>query len=543
MTRSLTSLTLALALALTAAARLEAQAPASADIATAPVEVDGAVLFNVRGVSSYPAAERARVIRDRIVEAAADHSVAIDSLRLDSRPNAIVIMAGDRAILPVVEADANLEDVTTAELAQAHLIRVREAIAGYRAARTARALRQSAVRTIVATVLLLVAMGVLVWVGRRLDALLERRLQAHVHTVGIQSFELMRGERIWAAIRGIVGGLRTLVLLALALIYAGTVLAAWPWTRRLSTDVASFALAPVEVIGGGIVENLPSLIFLAVLFVLTRVALKLIRLFFEAVERGGVRLEGFDPDWAQPTYKIVRVAVVAFGLVVAYPYIPGSQSAAFKGVSLFIGIVFSLGSSSAVSNIIAGYMMTYRRAFKVGDRVKIGQAVGDVIEMRLQVTHVRSLKNEEIVIPNSQILAGEVLNYSSLAASHGLILHTEVGIGYETPWRQVEAMLLAAAARTPGLSETPPFVRLMGLGDFAVTYELNVHCANVREMYQLYTLLHRNILDVFNEYGVQIMTPAYENDPAEPKIVPPAQWYAAPAASGQSVLAGSGSDR
>jgi small-conductance mechanosensitive channel len=199
-------------------------------------------------------------------------------------------------------------------------------------------------------------------------------------------------------------------------------------------------------------------------------------------------------------------------------------------VSLFIGIVFSLGSSSAVSNIIAGYMMTYRRAFRVGDRIRIGAAEGDVMEMRLQVTHLRSIKNEEIIVPNSQILAGEVLNYSSLSRQHGLILHTKVGIGYKTPWRQVEAMLLAAADRTPGLSREPrAFVLVKELGDFAVNYELNAYCGDAHLMNRLYAELHRQILDVFNEYGVQIMTPAYEGDPDEPKVVRPADWYAAPA--------------
>jgi small-conductance mechanosensitive channel len=170
--------------------------------------------------------------------------------------------------------------------------------------------------------------------------------------------------------------------------------------------------------------------------------------------------------------------------------------------------------------VIAGYMMTYRRAFRVGDRVKIGDAVGDVIETRLQVTHLRSYKNEEIVIPNSQILAGEVLNYSSLAREHGLILHTEVGIGYDTSWRDVEAMLLAAARRTSGLGSIPAaFVLVKRLGDFAVTYELNAPCGDVKAMNILYTALHHNVLDVFNEHGIQIMTPAYEGDPAEPKVV------------------------
>ena len=212
------------------------------------------------------------------------------------------------------------------------------------------------------------------------------------------------------------------------------------------------------------------------------------------------------------------------------PYLPGSGSEAFKGVSLFAGVVFSLGSSGVISNIMAGYSLTYRRAYKVGDWVQIGDTIGHVETIRLQVTHVRSPKNEEVIIPNSLILNNSVTNYSSLARKRGLILHTTVGIGYETPWRQVEAMLLVAAERTPGLlREPPPFVLHRTLGDFCVNYELNVYCDRPSEQMPLYTELHRNILDVFNEHGVQIMTPAYEGDPAEPKVVPKDKWFESPA--------------
>jgi small-conductance mechanosensitive channel len=222
--------------------------------------------------------------------------------------------------------------------------------------------------------------------------------------------------------------------------------------------------------------------------------------------------------------------VIGFAIVVGYPYIPGSDSAAFKGLSLFFGVVFSLGSSSAIANTIAGYSLTYRRAFRVGDRVKIGDVFGDVTEIRLQVTHVRTPKNEEVVVPNSTILNQEVTNYSALARTRGLILHTTVGIGYETPWRQVEAMLLLAAERTPGVLRDPkPFVLQKSLGDFAVSYEINVYSDDAQAMMPLYTALHRQILDVFNEYGVQIMTPAYEGDPEQPKVVPRDQWHLAPA--------------
>jgi small-conductance mechanosensitive channel len=506
---------------------------AEEDVATAPVVIDGVELFRLRGVSSFSAEARARIVEDRIIEVARDPAVTIDSLRVVDTNGVPAIVAGDRPIVTVLDADASLEQVGRAELAQAHLFRVRQAIADYRAARSAGALRRAALDTLLGTIMLAVGAALLLWFWRRLDAVLTRRLQASIHTVGIQSFEVMRADRIRAAVRSGLVGIRTVILLAGALVYLGYVLAAWPWTRGLSRNMVGFALGPLEVIGRGFVANIPRLVFLAVLFFVIRLLLRLVRLFFDAIGRGTVTLSRFDADWAAPTYKIVRVAIVAFGLIVAYPYIPGSQSEAFKGVSLFIGIVFSLGSSSAISNIVAGYMMTYRRAFKVGDRVKIGEAMGDVIETRLQVTHLKSFKNEEIVIPNSQILAGEVVNYSSLAKTQGLILHTEVGIGYETPWRQVEAMLLTAAARCTLPSGEPPraFVLLKKLGDFAVTYELNVYCTDIKAMLPLYTAMHRNILDVFNEYGVQIMTPAYEGDPEQPKVVPQKDWFTAPAAA------------
>jgi len=347
----------------------------------------------------------------------------------------------------------------------------------------------------------------------------------------------MRAEQIWSALRSALLASRAIVFLLAVLVYLGFVFAQFPPTRGLSHDMAGFALGPLRVMVVGIAAAIPSLVFLAVLFVVVRVGLRFVRFFFEAVRQGSVTLANFDPDWAEPTYKIVRIAAIAFALVVAYPYVPGSSTDAFKGVSLFLGIVFSLGSSSAISNVIAGYMLTYRRALKVGDRVRIGSAMGEVIETRLQVTHLRSIKNEEIIIPNSQIMAGEVLNYSSLSRTRGLILHTDVGIGYEVPWRQVEAMLMAAADRTAGISADPrPFVLEKQLGDFAVVYELNVYCHNVASMMQLYAELHRNILDLFNEYGVQIMTPAYEGDPIEPKVVPRKDWYAAPAPDPNSQL-------
>ena len=507
------------------------EAPASEiDVVTAPVELDGEILFRVRGVSSLPAAERAKRIREQIVAVAKDPSVGPDSLHVVEMEAASQLQAGNHPLMVIVDADAALEQVRRVVLAQAHLRRVQQAIRDYRAERTREAVQDAVRQLLIAMILLSLAILAIVWAGRFVDRALSWRLRSRIHSVGIQSFEVVRAEKLWDALRGALMVARTVALLTVVFLFLGYVLALFPATRGLSRNMVGFALSPLNVIGSGIVSNIPSLVFLVVLFFVFRIGLRLVRLFFGAVETGAVRFERFDPTWSQATYKLVRVGIVAFGLIIAYPYIPGSSSAAFQGVSLFIGIVFSLGSTSAIANLVAGYMLIYRRAFKVGDRIKVGDAFGDVIETRLQVTHLKSIKNEEMIVPNSQILGAEVINYSSLARQHGLILHTEVNVGYDTSWRQVEEMLLTAAHRTTSLGADPrPFVLVKRLGDFAVTYEVNVHTANVTQLAGLYTALHRNVLDVFNEHGVQIMVPAYESDPPEPKIVRPSAWPVKPA--------------
>ena len=516
-----------------AAAVVTAQEPprplTDVDITTAPVQLDGATLFRVRGVSSLPAEARARVIQEALEAVAADRTISVDSIRAVEGDAFTRILANDTVITTVVDADATLEQVRRSSLAASHLLRIQRAIRDYRDARTPSARRRGVLNALVATLILMGSSVVLILFWRRIDRVFTRRLQTQIHSVGIQSFELVRAESIAGILQTALIALRTVVFLVMALAYLDFVIAQFPRTRGLSQDLVSFALAPLQVMGLGLVAHVPSLVFLTVLYFVVRLGLRLVRLLFHAVQRGAVTLAGFDPAWADSTYKLIRVAVITFAIIVAFPYIPGSSTAAFQGVSIFVGVLFSLGSSSAISNTIAGYMLTYRRALKVGDRVKIGNAVGDVIEVRLQVTHLRSVKNEEIIIPNSQILASEVLNYSSLTRTDGLILHTEIGVGYDTSWRKVEAMLLAAADRTEGLSKKPsPFVLEKELGVFAVTYELNAYCNNAQAMLPLYAELHRNVLDEFNRHGVQIMVPAYEGDPKERKVVAREDSYPGP---------------
>ena len=512
-----------------------AAAESAVEQPTAPVIVDGVTLFRVRGISSYPPERRAAEIAKRITEVAANRAIPVDSLRMQDTPAATLVVASGRRLFGVLDADADLEGLSRPILAQAYMTRVAEAMTAFRRDREAGALWGDFARAAVATLafLLLVALDRLTL--KRVRAAVHTRYRSKVHDVQFRSIEIMRGEHLWTLVQRAVWAVAALVVLVASYAYLNYVLLLFPWTRALGRSLSDIFLQPLATLATGFIGFIPNLVFLIILALVTRYVLKLVKLFFQRVADGSITLHGFDPEWARATYGITRFAVVAFALVIAYPYIPGSGSDAFKGIGLVLGLMFSLGSPSVIGNVVAGLGLAFRGAFHVGDRVRIGEHIGEVTQVRLLTTYLRSPKNEQVIIPNSMILNSEVVNYSALAKNAGLILHTNVGIGYETPWRQVEAMLLEAARRTPGLKTQPePFVLHKKLGDFAVDYEINVFTDDATRILALYTALHRNILDVFNEYGVQIMTPAYEGDPEQPKVVPRDQWFTEPAMSPSS---------
>jgi len=497
---------------------------------TAPVVVDGVELFRVAGSASFPATQRADNVSARIVAVASDPRIPLTAIESQPREGRIDIVAGGKHVAGVIGMDATIEGISLQDAALVRTMRVREAMARYRSERTPERLTQSAMTAGIAAVVALLALW-LTWRGfRRAVLSLDRRYRARVHSLTIQSFEVVRAESIWRALNNALHVLRW--LLVAAIVYAASTFALrqFPWTRSAAERLLDIVVQPVASMAKGLLEYLPKLVFLLVLFLVVRYVLKLMALFFGAVAAGRIPLRSFDAEWAQPTYHIVRILMILLALVIAYPYLPGSGSAAFQGLSIFAGLMLSLGASSAMASLIAGYTVTYRRAFRVGDRITVGDLTGEVSEVRLMVTHLRTAKNEEVVVPNSLVLQSQVVNYSKLARSHGLILHTTVSIGYETPWRQVEAMLRVAAERTTGMLREPaPFVLEKSLGDFAVTYELNAYVDSAAQIPQRYAELHRNVLDVFNEYGVQIMTPAYEGDPEQPKVVPQEKWFVSPA--------------
>ena len=531
-----TMLTLALTFGLVFAPFSWAQGTPSSEInaqsraQVAPVIIDGETIMLLRGVTSFPAEQRAAAVRDRIIALAKDESFEVAGLSLVELEDRSEIRVGGEMLLRIHDADAALENLERPLLAQVYLQKIKQAIEEYREVRSGPVLLQGAVYALGATGLLIL----LLWGARRLFRWLvrwsEENVQQSVEQLASKSHHLIQAGPVWTIIAGLLRLLRTVVYVLIIYSYLNSVLGLFPWSRPFAKALFELILDPLASLWFGFLDALPSLAFLVVLWFVVRYLLKLIRAFFLGVERKRITIDGFDPDWSAPTYKLVRVAVIAFALAIAYPYIPGSDSMAFKGVSVFAGVLLSLGSSSFIANSIAGLSMTYRAAFREGDRIKVGDVVGQVEEIKLMVTRVRTPKNEQVIIPNSNILNDNVVNYSHMARKDGIILHTVVGIGYDTPWRQVEALLLLAAQRTKGLKKNPsPFVLQQGLGDFAVNYELNAYTDQEHKMPALYSALHQNIQDVFNEHGVQIMSPSYEADPDTPKIVPPEKWYEAPA--------------
>jgi small-conductance mechanosensitive channel len=501
-----------------------------AEIPTAPVRIDNRELFRVRGTSSFPAAARAAAIEARILEVAGNSAIRPDAIVLAPIPAGVSIRAGDLVIAAMVPADAALEAVPVNVLAEVHRQRIQRAITEYRAARDPGQLMRGAGLSLLMTLVIgLLTLGTGV-VFRRIVGVVERRVRARIEALPVGPFHVVQGKQMWEALEATVRAARWLMILLLGYFWLEFVLLQFPWTRVLGERLLGLITNPLVTIGTGFVDFLPNLLFLIVLGFVTRYGLRLIGVYFGALGRGTVTLGTFEPEWASPSYKIVRTLVIGLALVMAYPYLPGAGTEALQGLSVFAGLLFSLGAAGAVGGIIAGYLNTFGRVFRVGDTIKVGEILGEVTQVGLLTTRVRTPTNEQVTIPNASLLTTSVVNYSALAASHGLILHTEVGIGYEVPWRQVHAMLEEAARRTPGVLGAPaPFVLQRRLGDFAVEYRLSVYVGKAQGMLRIYSEMHQHILDVFNQHDVQIMTPAYEGDPAVAKTVPPDKWFVPPA--------------
>jgi small-conductance mechanosensitive channel len=381
-----------------------------------------------------------------------------------------------------------------------------------------------------------VALVLLIWLLNRVRNWLTLRLTslAHTHaerlTVGGES--LMNRERLLQLVqRGV-----TLVywVLVLFIIYdwLGFSLGRFPYTRPWGERLTQYLLDLAVSFGSAIARTVPNLLVAFLIFLIAKFIIDLLKTVFERVEQGKLQLAWLDQDTVCPTRRLVSAGIWLFALVMAYPYLPGSGTEAFKGLSVLIGLMVSLGASSLVGQAASGLILMYTRTIRAGEYVQISGNQGTVMELGLFTTRIRTGLGEELTLPNALILGNVSRNYSRTVQGNGFILETGVTIGYDTPWRQVHAMLIEAAGRTPGVQSDPaPRVFQTALSDYYPEYRLacQVLRTGPTQRAEVLSTLHGNIQDVFNEYGVQIMSPHYLGDPAEPKVVPKEQWFQPPA--------------
>jgi len=364
--------------------------------------------------------------------------------------------------------------------------------------------------TVIVTGIFLVAYRLMNIVFPFMTRVVESWRGTRIRTLRIQSMDLLTADRMTDMSLGAVKVLRIAVFVLLVYLYLPIVFSFFTVTQGWASALLGYVLAPIQSMWAAFVNYLPNLFTLLVIFFITRYALRFVRFLFNEIGKEAIQIPGFVAEWAEPTYKIVRFLILAFVMVVAFPYLPGSDSPAFQGVSIFVGVLFSLGSTSAIANIVAGIVLTYMRPFKLGDRVKIADTTGDVVEKTLLVTRLRTIKNVDVTIPNAMVLSSHIINFSSSADDKGLILHTTVTIGYDIPWRKVHELLISSAMMTENvLKEPAPFVLQTGLNDYYPAYELNAYTNNSKIAARTYSELHQNIQDKFNEAGVEIMSPAY----------------------------------
>jgi len=347
-------------------------------------------------------------------------------------------------------------------------------------------------------------------VGKLLQARLVGLWKAHLPSVRFGNLEVLPAERLGSLLHRLAGLFFGFISLVLAYILISLSFGLFRATQGLAGRLLLSLKDPLLGFAMAVLDYLPRGLVVVLIVLGTRMLLGLLKPLFETLGRGETRAEGFDAEWAKPTYTLVRLGVLAFALVLAVPYLPGSGSEAFKAVSLFVGLLVSLGSSGTIGNFISGGVLTYMRAFRKGDVVKLGEHTGVVVEHTLVITRLLTFKQEEIVLSNAAVLGGSIQNYSARVTSQGLLLHTLVSIGYGTPWRQVHELLIEAAQRTDlVLQDPPPFVLQTALNDFYISYELNAATRHPERLPWLYSELHKHIQDTFAEAGIEIMSPHY----------------------------------
>lgn len=476
-----------------------------------PVVVEGDTLFYLytkRG--GYTPLQRAEMIDAAIMQLGKRFTLHPDSVYIESSDIVTDLMYGNKVIASFTDQDGLWEGRSREQLATD---KRKIVVQKLKELKEEHSLWQLGKR-ILYFVLVLAGQYLLFWlIGwlfRKLKVRIQKLKDTRLKPISIQNYELLDTQRQVNLLIFLSNLLRYVIMLLQLLITIPLLFAIFPQTKGLAYQIFSYIWNPIKNILVGIVDYIPNLFAILIICFAVKYLVRLVHYLSREVEAGRLKFGGFYPDWAMPTYHIIRFLLYAFMIAMIYPYLPGAKSGVFQGISVFIGLIVSLGSSTVIGNVIAGLVITYMRPFKLGDRIQLNDTTGNVIEKTPLVTRIKTPKNEVVTIPNSFIMSSHTVNYSASAREYGLIIHSEVTIGYDVPWRQVHQLLIEAALNTPGVIDDPrPFVLETSLSDWYPVYQINAYIREADKLAQIYSDLHQNIQDRFNEAGIEIMSPHY----------------------------------
>lgn len=494
---------------------VSAQSPTSNSKAKneTPVLLQGQPVFYLRDRAlSSSVEQRAARISNRIREVAEESAIPVEDIKASDFGNTTIIHAEDIAIATITESDAKTANQSRKVLAEQYLQSIKSAITQYREERSARYLTRATIIAVVSTIALIVVLVVLGNIMPRFYRWLDAEQERWIPRVQIRNFDLLTSQQISALLQFITGIIHFATVLGLLYFYISQVLSLFPTTRAIGKSLIEYLRAALSIVWNGFLSYLPNLLTIGLITILTFYFLRFLKFIFVSIRRGALSIPGFYPEWADPTYRLLMFSTIALAAAVAFPYLPGSSSPAFQGISIFLGVLVSFGSSGAISNIVAGFILVYTRAFRLGDRIQVGEVMGFVEEKSLLVTRIRTLNNNVVSIPNSSLLSSNITNFSALLrdSKSPLVVHTNVSLGYDVPWRTIYETLIAAALATPDiLPEPKPFVFQKELNDFYVSYQLRAFTNNPVELERIASELHQNIQDKCNEAGIEICSPHY----------------------------------
>lgn len=460
--------------------------------------------------ASLTAKERAEKITARLEKVFEDDFFSTNKITTYPNGSYVDVVCGDIIIMSVSENDVLNKGINTQQLAEEYVELIHLA---FERAKKDRSFLTILIR--IGLVLLVIAgIWLMIFLIRRGHLYVEKKITDNkdkwLKNLSYKDYTFLTAEQELNVVFWLLRIIKWAVIVILVYLLLPLIFSIFPFSRGWATTLFGFIWSPFKGMMLSLWNYLPELFTIVVIYFVFKYLIKFIKYIFTEIESGKLNLSGFHADWAIPTFSIIRFLLYAFMFVLIFPYLPGSDKGIFQGVSVFIGLLISLGSSSAIANMVAGFVITYMRPFKIGDRIKIGDVTGDVVEKTLLVTRLRTIRNEEITIPNSAVLSGNTTNFSALAKADGLIINTTVTIGYDVHWKKMHEALLEAASRTANLMKNKkPFVLQTSLDDFYVSYQLNVYTSESNVLAPIYSELHQHILDVCAEKGIEIMSPHY----------------------------------